>query len=63
MREAGQFHSLSFRVFALRGSQPGKRKELKLAEKRALEAAMRRKRTRHSGEIRASRVEGNKTEE
>lgn len=28
MREAGQFRSLSFRVFALRGSQPGKKKRL-----------------------------------
>jgi len=28
MREAGQFHSLSFCVFALRGSQPGKKKKL-----------------------------------
>lgn len=27
MREAVQFRSLSFRVFALRGSQPGKKKK------------------------------------
>lgn len=64
MREAGQFHSLSFRVFALRGSQPGKKKKLKPAERRASEAAARRRRTRgDSGEIRANRAEGNKTEE
>lgn len=43
MREAGQFHSLSFCVFALRGSQPGKKKKLTWwrVETRTLESAMR----------------------
>lgn len=43
MREAGQFHSLSFRVFALRGSQPGKKKKLTRwrVETRTLEPTVR----------------------
>lgn len=45
MREADQFHSLSFRVFALRGSQPGKKKKLTRwrVETRTLEPAARRR--------------------
>lgn len=58
MREAGQFRSLSFRVFALRGSQPGKKKKLTAGGDENLGTRGEKKGDRHSGEIRASRVEG-----
>lgn len=66
MREAGQFHSLSFCVFARRGSQPGKKKKLTRGggwRRENLGTRGEKKGDRHSGEIRVSRAEENKTEE
>lgn len=64
MREAGQFRSLSFRVFTLRGSQPGKKKKLRRrrrVERREFRNPHKAKREKggdkHLGEIRASEVE------